>query len=64
MGSGCSNACADFSKAVVEYATLMPDFSGGREAAANGARELIEEGITEILPVIDMLVGKSAGASA
>ena len=58
-----ANACADFSKAVVEYAALMPDFSGAREAAANGVRELIEEGITEIRPVIDMLVSKSAGAS-
>ena len=50
-----AKACSDFSKAIVDYVALMPDFPGAREAAINGASELIEAGIAELQPLVERL---------
>jgi Fic/DOC family len=57
-----AKACSDFSKAVVDYVELMPDFHRAREAAINGTTELIEGGIVELRPLVDRLNAKEQAA--
>jgi hypothetical protein len=57
-----AKACSDFSKRIVDYVALMPDFSGAREAAINAVRELMEAGIAELQPLVERLGPKAQGA--
>lgn len=47
-----AKACSNLSKGVMDYVSLMPDFSGAREAVIKAVTELVEGGIAELRPLV------------